>query len=185
MTHGAYVALLRGINVGCHNKMPMRDLKQMFEQAGGVNVETFIQSGNVIFEADTKTAAALRKAVASAIERHAGFVAPVVLRSAERMRAIVDGNPYLADAEVDQLYVMSLVDIPAAAAVAALDRTRAHPDKFTVRGAEIYMRLVGGMARTKLTNAWFDHALRTVSTARNWRTITKLEEMVRARASSI
>ena len=185
MTRGAYVALLRGINVGGHNRLPMRDLKQMFEQAGGANVETFIQSGNVIFEADARTAAALPKAVTSAIERHAGFVAPVVLRSAERMRAIVDGNPYLAEAEADQLYVMSLIDIPAAAAAAALDRTRALPDEFTLRGTEIYMRLVGGMVRTKLTNAWFDRALRTVSTTRNWRTTTKLEEMVRVRASFI
>ena len=181
MKRGAYVALLRGVNVGGRNRLPMLTLKRIFAQAGCANVETFIQSGNVVFEADGAIAAALPTAAPLAIERLAGFVAPVVVRSALAMRRIVEGNPFPRGAEADQLYVMCLANIPTAAAVAALDKMRSHPDEFEVRGADIYLRLINGMARTKLTNSWFDRALETVGTARNWRTTSRLEELVRAR----
>ena len=181
MRRSGYVALLRGVNVGGHNKLSMQELKRVFAGAGCDNVETYIQSGNVVFEANAKTAAELPHAIASAIERSVGIIAPVIVRSAAQMRWIVDNNPYSGVAESDQLYVMSLADLPIANAVAALDQMRGHPDEFEVRGAEVYLRLIGGAGRTKLTNAWFDRALKTISTARNWRTVTKLEELVRAR----
>ena len=88
------IALLRGVNVGGNNNLPMRELRRFFEESGCVNVETYIQSGNVFFQASTKIAAALPRAIASAIEIRVGVVAPVIIRSAEQMRAVVDSNLY-------------------------------------------------------------------------------------------
>jgi uncharacterized protein (DUF1697 family) len=72
---------------------------------------------------------------------------------------------------------MFLADAPARAAVAGLDSRRSPPDEFAVVGREIYLRLPHGVARTKLTNAWFDSRLATTSTMRNWRTVLKLVEL--------
>jgi uncharacterized protein (DUF1697 family) len=181
MRLGGYVALLRGINVGGKHKLAMRDLKKIFEQAGCANVATHIQSGNVIFEASRTIAAAVPGAVQWAIEKHAGFATPVIVRSAGQMRAIIDHNPYAKDSDANRLHVMFLSNEPAATAVASLGRLRGHPDDFTVSGSNIYLRLLNGVAGTKLTNAWFDRELETISTGRNWRTTTRLEQLVRER----
>jgi uncharacterized protein (DUF1697 family) len=73
---------------------------------------------------------------------------------------------------------MFLADRPDQAKIAALDPGRSAPDEFSVLGQEIYLHLPNGMGRTKLSNAWFDSKLATVSTCRNWRTVTKLLEMM-------
>jgi uncharacterized protein (DUF1697 family) len=91
---------------------------------------------------------------------------------------VVRGNPFLkAGAAEELLHVSFLADRPSTDLVAALDSTRSAPDEFAVVGREIYMKLVTGAAKTKLTNAYFDSKLKTVSTMRNWRTVLKLAEM--------
>jgi uncharacterized protein (DUF1697 family) len=181
MTHRGYVALIRGINVGGKHRVAMRDLKTIFEQAGCANVETHIQSGNVIFEASHTIAETLPGTVQLAIVGHAGFAAPVVVRSATQMRAILEDNPYAGASDGDRAHIMLLSKEPNAAAVASLDKRRGHPDEFEVSGSQIYLRLINGVAGTKLSNAWFDRRLETISTGRNWRTMTTLEQLVRAR----
>jgi uncharacterized protein (DUF1697 family) len=91
----AYVALLRGVNVGGAHGLPMTALRGLFVEAGALGVETLIQSGNVVFESREHGAAAIIAAVGSAISRDFGFDVPIVLRSARQWRALIDGNPYL------------------------------------------------------------------------------------------
>jgi uncharacterized protein (DUF1697 family) len=172
-----YVALLRGINVGGKNKLPMKDLTSLFGQAGYKNVRTYIQSGNVVFEAaESKTLAAK---IAASIEKQFGFKVPVVLRNADEMRAVIVGNPYVQNvADHRWLHVYFLADSPDAAAVAALDPNRSTPDAFHVSGREIYLHVPNGMGKTKLPNAYFDSKLKTVSTARNWATAQKILAML-------
>lgn len=173
------LALLRGINVGGRNKLQMRDLSGMFEQAGCENVRTFIQSGNVIFTAGSSLASGLPGLIASMISERFGYRTPVILRTAEQLRAAVSNNPFLqAGGAEDILHVMFLADRPGPAKIAALDPDRSSPDAFVVRGQEIYLQLPNGVARTKLSNAWFDSKLSTTSTGRNWRTVTRLLEMM-------
>lgn len=174
----AQLALLRGINVGGKNILPMRDLAVMFEEAGCENVRTFIQSGNVIFNSASSVSRRLAGVVASRIEERFGYKAPVVLRTAQQLREVVSNNPF-PHAE-DILHVMFLADLPDAAKSAALDPNRSSPDRFIVRGRDIYLHLPNGAAKTKLSNAWFDSKLSTVSTLRNWRTVTKLLAMMDA-----
>lgn len=175
----SHVALLRGINVGGKNKLPMKDLAALFGEAGCVDVRTYIQSGNVLFRAPAPVAARLAVDARKRIAERFGLRVPVVLRSGEELRAVARGNPFLAaGAEAGSLYVMFLADAPAAARVARLDPARSPGDEFVVRGRDVYLRLRTGAAKTKLTNAWFDAQLSTVSTSRNWRTVQTLVAML-------
>ncbi len=176
-----YVALLRGINVGGKNKLPMRDLAALFAELGCSDVSTYIQSGNVVFKAAPGAADALPALAARHIRERWGLDVPVVLRSAEALGAVADHNPFLAaGANAEALHVLFLADEPPARAVAALDADRSPPDAFTVRGREIYLCCPHGIGRSKLTNDYFDRQLHTTSTGRNWRTVLKLVELASA-----
>jgi uncharacterized protein (DUF1697 family) len=172
-----HVALLRGVNVGGANKLAMSDLKAIFENAGCSQVQTIIQSGNVVFAAPKTVVGDLPAVVAAHIQRRFALATSVILRSSAEMRAIVEGNPFLrAGVDPTVLHVMCLADWPGADLVATLDPDRSPPDEFVVRDKEIFLRLPNGVARSKLTNAYFDKVLRTIGTARNWRTMTRLCE---------
>jgi uncharacterized protein (DUF1697 family) len=170
-----HVALMRGINVGGKNKLPMKDLVAMFVAAGCEDVTSYIQSGNVVYRAPAKVAARVPAIVGAAITKRFGFTVPIVLRTADELRDVVANNPFLAAGiEPSQVHMMFLADRPAAAKVAILAADRSPGDAFTVRGRDVYLHLPNGVARTKLTNDWFDRALATTSTVRNWNTVLRL-----------
>ncbi len=175
-----HLALLRGVNVGGKNKLPMRDLTTLFEGAGASEVVTYIQSGNVVFVAADP--AAVARAVERAIAERFGFEVPLVVRTAAELAATVRfalGAPPLAQS-LESLHVMFLREEPQAAQVSTLEPMRSPPDTFLVQGREIFLVLPNGAARTRLTNAYFDAKLRTVSTGRNWRTVLALHELATA-----
>ncbi len=173
-----YVALLRGINVGGKNKLPMKALAEMFRDEGAADVTTFIASGNVLFEATKKLAATLAPRIERRIAGDFTLRVPVVLRSAAELADAIALNPFVTrGADENQLFVMFLADKPSGAAERELDPQRSPPDEFHLVGRELYLRLPNGAARTKLTNAYFDRVLGTIGTARNWRTTLKLAEL--------
>ena len=179
MARERYVALLRGINVSGKNMLPMKELAGLFVAAGCGEVVTYIQSGNVVFCADDKVVGRLQNAITQQVELQFGLKVPVVLRTAAEMQAAIRENPFLkAGAAEEVLHVSFLADRPGPHLVAGLDAMRSAPDEFAVIGREIYMKLVTGAAKTKLTNAYFDSKLKTVSTMRNWRTVLKLAELM-------
>ena len=170
MTH---IALLRGINVGGKNKLPMEGLRAIFKAQGCASVRTYIQSGNVVFENPEATNLAER--ISKAITERFGYSVPVVLRTAAEFNQAAANNPFLRrGADPKALHVGFLSTAPPSEAVQALDPNRSPPDEFVVLGREIYLHCPNGVARSKLTNAWFDSKLGVVSTMRNWNTVTKL-----------
>lgn len=174
----SHIALLRAINVGGKNKLPMKDLARLVAACGGDRVRTYIQSGNVVFDASPEVASALPAALEAAVKAEFGFNVPVVLRSRDELATVAANNPYLAaGADPDTVHVMLLAEVPAPERIAKLDPQRSPPDAFTVVGRDIYLHLPKGVADSKLTNAYFDKTLGTVSTGRNWRTVLKLLEM--------
>ena len=176
----AHVALLRGINVGGNNKLPMKDLVLLFEAAGCGEVRSYIQSGNVVFRAPAKLVARVPALLGASIEQRFGFRPPMVLRSAAALANVAAANPYLAAGEdPDRLHVAFLSATPAPARVAALDPDRSPPDRFTVQGDTIYLSLPNGVGKSRVTNAWLDSRLDCVSTLRNWRTVVELLAMCR------
>ena len=173
-----HVALLRGINVGGKNRLPMKDLTELFVDAGCFRVETYIQSGNVVFEAADAALKGLPEAISAAILERFVFTVPVIVRSAKQMAGVVESNPFLGtELPENQLHVYFLAETPGAAAVESLDPDRSLSDEFAVKGQEVYLRLANGMGRTKLTNAYFDSKLGTTCTARNWKTVCQLAAM--------
>ncbi len=174
------LALLRGINVGGKNKLAMKDLTRLFAEAGCSDVCTYIQSGNVMFNAPRAVMPKISDLITKSIEKSIGCRIPVVLRTVEELGEAIRNNPFIAAGVPEKmLHVYFLAKLPEAADVAALDANRSLPDTFTVRGREVYVQLPNGMARTKLTNAYFDSRLSTVSTARNWSTVIQLYELMK------
>ena len=174
------VALLRGINVGGNHSVPMKELAALFTKCGCSDVATYIQSGNVVFcsAENSKLDAAM---LTARIEKTFGFEAPVILRTADELEAVVRQNPFpKADPDKERLHVSFLASEPSAEKIASLDPNRSKGDTFKVLGREIYLLLPNGAGNSKLTNAYFDSKLQTISTARNWRTVLKLLEMARA-----
>ncbi len=177
---GRSIALLRGINLAAHKRMAMKDLVAVFEKCGCTDVTTYIQSGNVAFTAPVGGIDAA--AIEARIAKRFGFEAPVVLRTAAELDAVIAANPYpKCDPERDRPHVSFLADEPLAEHVALLDPQRSPGDSFTVLGREIYLLFPTGLANNKLTSQYFDSRLKTTGTARNWRTVLALAEMVRGK----
>jgi uncharacterized protein (DUF1697 family) len=175
-----HVALLRAINVGGRNALPMKDLARLCEDAGCRDVVTYIQSGNVAFHAPAALAKKLPATLARAIEAHAKIAVPVIVRDAAALTAVARENPFLkAGADPSELHVGFLADAPPAERVAALDPRRSPPDEFVVRGAEIYFRFPRGVGRSKLSVTYFDGKLATTTTLRNWRTLGALLDLLK------
>jgi uncharacterized protein (DUF1697 family) len=171
-----YLALLRGVNVGGKNLVPMKQLAALLDSERCVDVKTYIQSGNIVFNAKKPVAA---EQISALIEKQFGCKVPVVMRTSEEMAAVIRQNPFLAAGDpAEILHVSFLAAAPGEKDVAALDPNRSAPDEFRVIGREVYMKLPNGTADSKLTNAYFDSRLKTVSTIRNWRTVLKLGEML-------
>ena len=179
-TEQRYVALLRGVNVGGKNKLPMADLRDILAEAGCAAVETYIQSGNVVFRAALDLAEQVPEIVTRCIHRRFGYETAVVVRSREEMQQVVASNPFDTSGDPRFLHVAFLENTPGADAVSRLDPERSPPDAFAVRGRNVYLHYPNGVARSKLTNEYLAARLQTVSTMRSWRTVLKLLEMVTA-----
>ena len=173
-----YVALLRGVNVGGKNKLPMADLRDIFAGVGCAAVQTYIQSGNVVFEAAQDLAGRAPGIVTQAIRRRFGYETVVVVRSGEELRQVAASNPFDTSGDPRFLQVAFLEDTPGAVAVSRLDPQRSPPDAFAVRGRNVYLHYPNGVARSKLTNEYLASRLQTASTMRNWRTVLTLLKMV-------
>jgi len=173
-----HVALLRGVNVGGKNKLPMQDLARIFADAGCTDVQTFIQSGNVVLTAHADVLKNLSVAVKAAIETQFGYRVPVIIRGHQQLARAIESNPFLLAAKPEKtLHLCFLADTPSEEAVKGLDPDRSPGDSFHVSGQEVYLHLPNGLGNSKLTNAWLDAKLSTVSTVRNWNTVLKLHQL--------
>ena len=177
------VALLRGINVGGKNKLPMKDLSAMFREVGCSDVRTYIQSGNVVFGAGPTLAQEIPSVISELILERFGYRVPVVVRTAAELQEVAQSNPFaLPGVEANKLLVLFLADRPDQTLIDGLDPNRSPGDEFVVVGREVFLHYPNGVARSKLTNAYFDSRLSTTSTGRNWRTVNKLLEMATSAA---
>lgn len=173
-----FVALLRAINVGGRNSLPMKTLVGMFEELGCRNVRTYIQSGNVVFEATDALHRRLPKAIQAAIQKQCGFSVPVVTRSKAELEKVAGAHAFAKRTKDPKaLHVAFLADVPTAERIALLDPKRSPPDEFKLIGRELYLLLPNGVGSSKLTNVYLDSKLGTVSTLRNLATVQTLYAM--------
>ena len=170
------IAILRGINVSGHRKLPMSDLRKLLEGMKCANVRTYIQSGNAVFEHAGKDPIALAKEIEQRIKKQFGFDVPVIMRSVKEMKQVLAANPYLKDKKIDigKLHVTFLADAPNNSVIP--DGNYA-PDSFILARKEIYLHCPGGYGNTKLNNTFFENKLKAICTTRNWRTVNELVRM--------
>jgi uncharacterized protein (DUF1697 family) len=173
-----YALLLRGVNVGTKNSLPMAELRAMLTKVGCTGVRTHAQSGNAVFE--TKLAeASLTKAIERALEVYMGRPIATTLRTRDQMKAIVAGNPFAKVAtKPAYLCVTFLSSVPTKAEVAPLHAQEWKPELFKVAGEEIYTWHPNGQGRSPLAAALGRLPLRGAVTTRNWNTVLNLLEML-------
>jgi uncharacterized protein (DUF1697 family) len=174
-----YIAMLRGINVSGQKIIKMEKLRASFETLGFTRVRTYVQSGNVIFQASKTSSDMLSKSIEGKILSDFGFSVPLVLRSSDEMNKIANDNPFLTDRGIDhsKLHITFLSELPTKAAFGKLDSLNAVPDQFRTKGREVYLYCPNGYGRTKLSNATFEKLLSVQATTRNWKTVKTLVEM--------
>ncbi len=174
-----YIAMLRGINVGGHKRIKMDKLRASFEALGFEQVKTYIQSGNVVFEAGRLSTVVLSKKIEERILRDFGFSASVISRSSDEMATTIARNPFLNQRGIDheRLHVMFLSEAPAPAALKKLAALTAAPDQFRCFDKEIYFYLPNGVSGSVLMKSPVDRILGVVTTTRNWRTVNQLSQM--------
>lgn len=169
------VALLRGINLGSSKRIAMGELRALVESLGHTDVETYLQSGNVVFTPgiDEKD---LDASLAAAIAEATGHDVPVVTRTASELAEIVAACPYTVD-DPTRLVVAFLGEAVDLGELALGDLSSYLPDELTIRGREVYVSVPGGQARSKLMEALTRRSLPTTLTVRNWRTVSALAEL--------
>jgi uncharacterized protein (DUF1697 family) len=172
------VALLRGINVGGHRKVPMAELSALCGSIGFGRARTYIQSGNIVFSA-AGTAPAAEKKLEAAIHERFGFPVDVLVRTASQWAAYVAANPLakVAEAEPNRVVLLLSKSPPARDAVSALRPRAVDGERIEAAGDTIWIHYPGGQATTKLSPALLDRLVGSPVTARNWRTVAKLAEM--------
>jgi len=164
------IVLLRAVNVGGRNRLPMADLRKTLEGAGMRDVQTLLQSGNVVLESPKvpSTEDYLETIIASLIST------TVITRTGKEWQSVIKDNPFRAeaDSDPDKLVVMFLKEQP--------DKKFFHdgPEKMVVAGKHIYIYYPNGIGQSKFTGNIIERALKTQGTARNWNTILKLNEMI-------
>jgi uncharacterized protein (DUF1697 family) len=174
-----YISLLRGINVGAHKRIKMEQLRTSFEALGFEQVQTYIQSGNVVFKTAQLSPYKLSQRIEERILNDVGFPVSVVSRTVDEMARTIADNPFLKVRRVDQekLHVMFLSDAPAGAALKKLAELTAAPDRSSCLGKEIYLYLPDGVSQSSLMKSPLDRILSVVTTTRNWRTVSALHQM--------
>ncbi|HZL10800.1 MAG TPA: DUF1697 domain-containing protein [Prolixibacteraceae bacterium] len=175
-----YVAIFRGINVGTGRKVPMVDLKVLCAKLGLVNVQSYIQSGNIIFElAKPEAIVALEESLHLAISETFGFDIPVILRTSEEMEKSSSTNPFLKEKDVDieKLHLTFLREVPAPELIEKIKAFQFLPDRYEIIGNDVFVYCPNGYGRTKITNDFFEKKLKVQATTRNWKTVMKLLEL--------
>jgi uncharacterized protein (DUF1697 family) len=172
-----WIALFRGVNVGGHNKLPMRDLADVLTQAGACHVKTYIQSGNVVFDHAAARPDEIAPLIETTVQNSFGFMPKVHLLSVGELQKAIAANPYKqAESEPKTLHLFFLASEPGVLNKEAWDKIKAESEQYALIGSTFYLHAPDGIGRSKLA-AKAEALLNVSATARNWRTVTKVLEL--------
>jgi len=172
-----YISFLRGINVSGSKLIKMEQLKKLYIDLLFSEVQTYIQSGNVIFHSPEKDIKSLENRISVAIKAQFGFEVPVIILSLETLLNILKTNPFWVDdpdTNCSDLYVTLLKDVPQQEFMDKLIAYDFTPEKVAVRNKVIFLFLPKGYGNTKFNNNFFESKLKTPATTRNWKTLKTL-----------
>jgi len=174
-----YISILRGINVSGHKMIKMDALRQMYSGMGFKNVQTYIQSGNVIFQNKTTGTQKLENKISEKIIEHFSFEVPVIVKEFDELKEIVKGNPFINDNSKDtaHLHVTFLSAQPEKNNIEKIITGEYNADELSISDKAIYLCCPKGYGNSKLTNAFFESKLKVMATTRNWKTTKELLSM--------
>jgi len=177
-----YISLLRGINISGQKLIKMADLRSLYESFCFKRVETYIQSGNVIFESDNTNQIELKTIIEQGIEEKYGFHVPVEIRNQLEFEQILQNCPFQSinlAAEGFKYLVSFLSSIPPEEKVSEFQSYVIPPEELFIINREIYFHSPNGYGKSKLTNNFFENKLNVKATTRNWKTMNKLVELLK------
>ena len=175
-----YVVLLRGINVGGHNKLKMADLKSSLAALKYQTVQTYLQSGNIVLTTGKTDPEKISSAISRNIKRTFGFDVPVHDIVARQWERIANGNPLLKknQSNIKELHVTFCHTAPDKKLIGALKVPAGVKDSFSFGKQECYVRCTDGYGKSKLTNSFFEKQLSVACTSRNWKTVIALQKLI-------
>lgn len=173
------ISILRGINVGGKRKILMADLRALYEELGLKNTQTYIQSGNAIFDyTGKKKIAAIESMIYKAIHKKYDFEVPVIVRTVKEIAEAYNNNPFAPeDTPIEHLHLTFLKEVPEKENLEKIKTYDYSPDKFEIIGKDAYIYCEGKYHKSKLTNNFFEKKLKVSATTRNWKTMKKLLEL--------
>lgn len=171
-----YISILRGINVSGQKLIKMEVLKKMYEKLNFENIQTYVQSGNVVFSANSKDPKELEKIISSGIESEFGFKVPVIVLKAETLETIVANNPFAKDSHKDIafLHVTFLAEVPSGFDKESIIEKKHSDEEIEFAEKAVYLYCPNGYGKTKLNNNFIESKLKVQATTRNWKTTTEL-----------
>ena len=175
-----YISILRGINVGTGRKVLMADLKRLCENLGLQNVQTYIQSGNVVFELQQpESVSEFETHLQKVFTETFGFDIPVLVRTSEEWAESIAQNPFLKEknVDVDRLHLTCLKEIPSLELLEKIKTFQYLPDRYEIIGKNVFIFCAAGYGTSRLVNSFFESKLKTPATTRNWKTVMKLHEL--------
>ncbi len=170
------ISMLRGINVGGHNKVDMGALRALYESLKFEGPRTYVQSGNVIFRTKQKISPAFAKKIQDAIEREFGCRPAVILRTTDELRKAIAASPFPASRSLEsgKILVTFLNAEPGPEAHDALLLLKSYPEEIHLKGRELYIYFPNGAGKSKLPWSSVEKLFKTTGTARNWNSVTKM-----------
>ena len=172
-----WIALFRGINVGGHRRLPMKELVVELEKLDLWDVNTYIQSGNAIFHSNEASASALSEKIAQAIHTSHSFRPDVMVLSADAFRAAAENNPFpTSEATSKTVHLYFLAEPQTTPKLSLLDAVRSDREEYHLDQQVLYLHAPDGFGKSKLAQK-VPLALGVSATARNWRTVQKIMEI--------
>lgn len=174
------VCLLRGVNLGGHNKVAMADLRRLCADLGFENPQTLLNSGNVLFDAGRKAPAQLERLLETEARKRIGIETEFFIRTSEEWGELIAGNPFAREAIDDpgRLLAFVLKDPVGSREVASLQKAITGPEVVRGKGKHVYITFPAGQGQSRLTTAVIDSRLGTRGTGRNWNTVVKIAHLV-------
>jgi len=171
-----FICILRGINVSGHKLIKMKELQLVFERLGFNNVRTYIQSGNIVFECNSKEPRQLENSIAREISESFGFEVPVMVIEKNELKSVSGRNVFIAAGKEDtsKLHITFLAAEPEQALADSIGKEEYLPDEFCISGKAVFLSCPNGYGNTKLSNNFFEKKLKVQATTRNWKTVLEL-----------
>lgn len=173
---GTYIALLRGINVGGKNKILMAELRDLLLNIGLKDVQTYIQSGNIIFNSEEENASKLELRIGGAIKEHFGLSVPVIVKTKDALKTVFSSCPF-SEEKKQKSYFSLLYTPPKAELVNEVLSITFENEDIKISPNCVYFYSSIGYGKTKYNNNFFERKLRVIATARNYKTMVKLLEL--------